>query len=297
MPPAPSYPSPNAAQVGQGTMPFYSNRQLTADELLSAELSRETSTTNLAEGSSNGVVHHGLPSTSGVPDVGRAPSPDQHHHQQQHLLQFTPSQQVGMDPNHDLSYGDQSARRKRSKISRACDECRRKKVCVLPIHALLTATATADAVNATGSLRCELRVWCRYLFELSSPRCGVSVQPCPDETRSQQRVNKKHIERAGDAAHRKRGADERVQLHQRTGRKTTHPRKSNAAADGRIGHPIPADERDVAAPRLPRLPVANRWWSCRSQANILGLRRVPERVFLPAFISTPWLAKCIWFVH
>jgi hypothetical protein len=44
------------------------------------------------------------------------------------MLQFTANQQVGVDPNHDLSYGDQSARRKRSKVSRACDECRRKKV-------------------------------------------------------------------------------------------------------------------------------------------------------------------------
>ncbi|PYH89160.1 hypothetical protein BO71DRAFT_114049 [Aspergillus ellipticus CBS 707.79] len=128
MPPAPSYPSPNAAQMGQGTMQYY-NRQLTADELLSAELSRETSGPGLADASSNGV-HHGQSmvlgsSNPGGADMGRPTSPDQH---QQHLLQFTPSQQVGVDPNHDLSYGDQSARRKRSKISRACDECRRKKV-------------------------------------------------------------------------------------------------------------------------------------------------------------------------
>ncbi|OJJ45461.1 hypothetical protein ASPZODRAFT_134114 [Penicilliopsis zonata CBS 506.65] len=127
MPPAPSYPSPNAAQMSQGAM--YYNRQLTADELLSAELSRETSGANLADGSANGV-HHGQSmvlgsSNPGGPDMGRPPSAD---HQQQHMLQFTPSQQVGVDPNHDLSYGDQSARRKRSKISRACDECRRKKV-------------------------------------------------------------------------------------------------------------------------------------------------------------------------
>ncbi|OOF99068.1 hypothetical protein ASPCADRAFT_204731 [Aspergillus carbonarius ITEM 5010] len=129
MPPAPSYPSPNAAQMGQGAMQYY-NRQLTADELLSAELSRETSGPGLADGSSNGV-HHGQSmvlgsSNPGGADMGRPSSPDQH--QQQHMLQFTPSQQVGVDPNHDLSYGDQSARRKRSKISRACDECRRKKV-------------------------------------------------------------------------------------------------------------------------------------------------------------------------
>ena len=41
---------------------------------------------------------------------------------------FSPNQQVGVNLNHDLSYDDQSARRKRSKVSRACDECRRKKV-------------------------------------------------------------------------------------------------------------------------------------------------------------------------
>ena len=130
MPPAPSYPSPNAAQMGQGAMQYYTNRQLTTDELLSAELSRETSGPGVADGSSNGV-HHGQSmvlgtSNAGGPEMGRPSSPDQHQHQ--HMLQFTPGQQVGADPNHDLSYGDQSARRKRSKISRACDECRRKKV-------------------------------------------------------------------------------------------------------------------------------------------------------------------------
>ncbi|KAH1322282.1 hypothetical protein KXV81_006855 [Aspergillus fumigatus] len=129
MPPATSYPSPNAAQMAQGSMPYYGNRQLTADELLSAELSRETSGPGLNDGSSNGV-HHGQSmvmgsSNPGATDMGRPSSQDQH---QQHMLQFTPGQQVGVDPNHDLSYGDQSARRKRSKISRACDECRRKKV-------------------------------------------------------------------------------------------------------------------------------------------------------------------------
>ncbi|KAL4887016.1 hypothetical protein BJY04DRAFT_227243 [Aspergillus karnatakaensis] len=129
MAPAPSYPSPNAAQIGQGTMQYYANRQLTTDELLTAELSRETSGPGINDGSSNGV-HHGQSmvlgsSNAGGAEMGRPSSPDQH--QQSHML-FPPSQQVGVDPNHDLSYGDQAARRKRTKISRACDECRRKKV-------------------------------------------------------------------------------------------------------------------------------------------------------------------------
>ncbi len=37
-------------------------------------------------------------------------------------------QHSGTDPNQDLSYGMGTDRRKRSKVSRACDECRRKKV-------------------------------------------------------------------------------------------------------------------------------------------------------------------------
>ncbi|KKA25793.1 C6 finger domain protein [Rasamsonia emersonii CBS 393.64] len=128
MPPAPSYPSPNAAQMSQGTMQYY-NRQLTADELLSAELSRETAGANLGDSSSNGL-HHGQPmvlgpSNPGASEMGRASSAEQQHG---NMIPFPPNQQVGVDPNHDLSYGDQSARRKRSKVSRACDECRRKKV-------------------------------------------------------------------------------------------------------------------------------------------------------------------------
>lgn len=134
MPPAPSYPSPNSAQIGQGTMSYYTNqsRQLTADELhLSAELSRETSAANINDGAVNGIGHGHQSmvlgtSNPGPADMNRGTSND--HQQQQHLLPFTPNQQVGVDPNHDLSYGDQSARRKRSKVSRACDECRRKKV-------------------------------------------------------------------------------------------------------------------------------------------------------------------------
>lgn len=149
MPPAPSYPSPNAAQMGQGAMQYYSNRQLTEDELLSAELSRDASGPSLAEASGNGV-HHGQSMVLGstAPELGRPASADQHH--QDHMLQFTPSQQVGVDPNHDLSYGDQSSRRKRSKISRACDECRRKKVRVAIVN---NRTRRDENANPACSLR------------------------------------------------------------------------------------------------------------------------------------------------
>lgn len=172
MPPAPSYPSPNAAQMGQG-MQYYSNRQLTEDELLSAELSRDASGPGLADGSSNGV-HHGQSMVLGSsgPELGRPSSADHHH--QEHMLQFTPSQQVGVDPNHDLSYGDQSARRKRSKISRACDECRRKKVRVfcwqdatggksltLPISQVRCDASSESGVDACSNCR-RLGVSCQF---------------------------------------------------------------------------------------------------------------------------------------
>ncbi|WEW58209.1 Glucose-responsive transcription factor [Emydomyces testavorans] len=133
MPQAPSYPSPNATQVNQGTVSYYTNqRQLTAEELhLSAELSREVSGTNIHENSANGIGQ-GQPIVLGSPNpnasVNRGGSADQQPQHQQHLVQFPPNQQSGVDPNHDLSYGDQSARRKRTKVSRACDECRRKKI-------------------------------------------------------------------------------------------------------------------------------------------------------------------------
>ncbi|KAJ5583334.1 hypothetical protein N7535_001954 [Penicillium sp. DV-2018c] len=151
MPPAPSYPSPNGAQMAQSVPSYYGNRQMTADELLSAELSRETSGPGLSE--ANNGVHHGqsmVLGSSNATDMGRTSSEDQHQHQ--HMLQFPPSQQVGVDPNHDLSYGEQSAR-KRSKISRACDECRRKKV-------------RCDANSETGLETCSncrrLGVMCQF---------------------------------------------------------------------------------------------------------------------------------------
>jgi hypothetical protein len=162
MPPAPSYPSPNAAQIGQGTMQYYTSRQLTTDELLSAELSRETAGANVADASSNGL-HHGQSmvlgsSNPGPPETGHPAPADQ---QQHNMLPFTTNQQVGVDPNHDLSYGDQSARRKRSKVSRACDECRRKKVTSCSPAASPREVERADSKNnrsdATPHLRLVLK--------------------------------------------------------------------------------------------------------------------------------------------
>ena len=74
---------------------------------------------------------------------------------QQHnnAFAFPPNQQVGVDPNHDLSYGDQSARRKRSKVSRACDECRRKKVSICCISN--TGSASYFAIMPASLIHVE----------------------------------------------------------------------------------------------------------------------------------------------
>lgn len=114
MPPIQSYPSPTAAQMGDGAHPFYTSQQQmpSADELqLSAQLSRNVApnmTGNIGDGQEM------VPPNQPGQDLRRQASPEE-------------LAQGGLDPNHDPSFGD-SAPRKRSKVSRACDECRRKKV-------------------------------------------------------------------------------------------------------------------------------------------------------------------------
>lgn len=99
MPPAPSYPSPNAAQIAQGTVSYYANqRHLTADELhLSAELSREVSAANVNDGGANGLPHGqgmvlGASNPSAV-DVNRAESAEQHAQHQESQQNQPPQQQ------------------------------------------------------------------------------------------------------------------------------------------------------------------------------------------------------------
>lgn len=53
LPPNQSYPA-NSAQVSQNAI-YYASRQLTADEILTAELSRDATASNLGEGPSNGA--------------------------------------------------------------------------------------------------------------------------------------------------------------------------------------------------------------------------------------------------
>lgn len=116
---APTYPSPTGHQMGEGTHPFYSNQQPipSAEEMsLQTRLSREVPpnmTDNMGDG------HDIQRAEQVMQSLAQAPM-----HSPQQLAQG------GLDPSQDSNYGDGSAK-KRTKVSRACDECRRKKVCTL----------------------------------------------------------------------------------------------------------------------------------------------------------------------
>ena len=112
-----SYPSPTSAQIGEG--PFYaSQHQIPAtDEMQLAQIARRG------------------PSNSDERDMDaedRAQAARRHSQDLRHAQLTSPQQlaQSGLDstPNYDPNAAD-SASRKRTKVSRACDECRRKKVC------------------------------------------------------------------------------------------------------------------------------------------------------------------------
>ena len=65
LPPTPSYPA-NSAQVNQNAI-YYAGRQLTADEILTAELSRDAAGNNLGDGSTSGSFTMRSVMTSAVP--------------------------------------------------------------------------------------------------------------------------------------------------------------------------------------------------------------------------------------
>lgn len=64
LPSASSYPPSNSAQVGQGAM-YYGGRQLTADEILTAELSRDANN-NLGDGTNNGMFRDAPPCVKSI---------------------------------------------------------------------------------------------------------------------------------------------------------------------------------------------------------------------------------------
>jgi hypothetical protein len=116
-----SYPSPSVVGIGDGNAPFFTSQQRLSppDNLpqLSTQMLRHAppmTTAPMTPGQD--MASMSLPGNDSRPP----PSPQQQ------------APQSAIDPSHDPSFGDPTAPRKRSKVSRACDECRRKKVCFNP---------------------------------------------------------------------------------------------------------------------------------------------------------------------
>lgn len=122
-----AYPEPAAGGTQiPGAAAYFTN-----DRTEQPALSQEEQ--NLANSLSHDMNGHigGL-----SPQIGNEPAQGFGIGAQSHLSRITqpaldaaaPGQHSGADPNKNLSYGLDQERRKRSKVSRACDECRRKKV-------------------------------------------------------------------------------------------------------------------------------------------------------------------------
>ncbi|KAI9682387.1 MAG: Glucose-responsive transcription factor [Caeruleum heppii] len=134
-----SYPSPNAAGVGGGVGPFYGQPQRLpspAELQLTAEASRRPHPAMTANSDSMPLNGPSQEMTSG--------SPGGHHGQPR------------MEQN--IEEGDSTTPRKRTKVSRACDECRRKK-------ARLNLPATNDETD-------QLKIRCDATSESGLEQCS-----------------------------------------------------------------------------------------------------------------------------
>jgi hypothetical protein len=115
---SPEYPSPSAIAMGAGTGPFFTQPpqlEPSEDLHLAAHSSRST-----------------------IPLAGTAAADAEESHRLMPQRQGGPlSDQLGAteeDPNDESVPTDSTTPRKRSKVSRACDECRRKKVSPYPLQ-------------------------------------------------------------------------------------------------------------------------------------------------------------------
>lgn len=138
--PSHEYPSPNEAHELQGTGAYYNHRSQRAfddneDMQMATSLSHDMQHNLGAQMSSAAAISNGhghaqemvtSPSVLGAPGMAPPQTPTQPSHMGQ------PVQQGGAEGTQESGPTADSTRRKRSKVSRACDECRRKKVTWLP---------------------------------------------------------------------------------------------------------------------------------------------------------------------
>ena len=119
-----TYPSPSAAQVGDGAGPFYqqASRIGPQEDLdLTGHLSREMAPN----------ANQNATATQEMQRMDQKFSQPLYAAQLQSYAQMSPAQHATpiQGPNTPSNgKGEESSARKKSKVSRACDECRRKKV-------------------------------------------------------------------------------------------------------------------------------------------------------------------------
>ena len=150
-----SYPSPNAAQIGGAAGPFFGQNgglsppNMSTDMQLSAELSRAAQPVMSSD--ANSVQDNGDPGTQlqHHTPIRQEPSPQQ-------VAQGVMSLGEHPHPGFSTPQDAGSSSRKRSKVSRACDECRRKKVLVTiqsyrdsPLKSNIQIRCDASAENVT----------------------------------------------------------------------------------------------------------------------------------------------------
>ncbi|KAL9618175.1 MAG: hypothetical protein Q9160_007070 [Pyrenula sp. 1 TL-2023] len=134
--PSEQYPSPVTARMAQAAASYDSQttQQLIGDDEIAPNFPNDIPPPSRGfaqgfAGHNGNEMSNGHARGAGVQDH-RYPPPATHGNgppttpQQQLLIG---GQHTGMDPNQELSMSSESSRRKRSKVSRACDECRRKK--------------------------------------------------------------------------------------------------------------------------------------------------------------------------
>lgn len=133
--PSHNYPSPNEAHGAQGTYydqpgqrGFDDDEDLHMANTLSHDMHHNLGaqlTNAAAMSNGHGHTQDMAIDPSGVGAPGMAPPPQT---PTQPSLGGPPTQQPSTDITQEIGPTPDSTRRKRSKVSRACDECRRKKV-------------------------------------------------------------------------------------------------------------------------------------------------------------------------
>lgn len=164
-----SYPSPNAAQVGDGSHPFYNQHaQRMPDDDITAHLTRGMGP-DPHDGHDMGRVDQKYSQPLSYPAA----------YQQSIQPQMSPAAVAPMT----AASGDQPSARKKAKVSRACDECRRKKVSDLVYAVSCTFVTNLIRSVAMPSLRTRLTLAAPTANAQTQLACSVAFRSKEDQAK------------------------------------------------------------------------------------------------------------------